>query len=550
MAVRTLFSRHISKENIDPEELNALLCDIALFNQIKHAATAMQEIQNTSAREATGAPDRRKKENRSADAPVSAHVHLKRKHNADDHFVCSAVIEAKAALQSAKELKKQNISEWQEQLEDNKNKIKSTKQQLTRMQNLRKKLKSWSKKEDPAYELSGVKERYNKETGCFEVMNLRTHKVMQSYENAYLFEVKYVIPRIHELKNRLSHLEQRKSLLQTRIARGNEPVSVCYGSKKLFRQQNSGKYPDHATWKHVWQKKRSHALMITGRKDAAQGNFRFSYNTETRELIYRSQQMKNGKPILVHLKNVVFPYKQEFVDWAVGLPTHERHAVSWRIIETGGSFLIQCIVTIPERNKVEFIGDGCVGMDTNYDNLSISETDSSGNILRHKVIRFDLEGASSGHAEQILSSALDEVYQWCLESAKPLVMEDLKLKHTANRYGSKKRNFVTSRFAYSTVTALAESKSYKYGIALNKVHPAYTSQAGKLIFMKRYGMSIHEGASAAIARRGMSIQEKVPLLIKVIDPSINWNQPRRQQWSAAYKITKQLRASEMYAFTI
>lgn len=152
MAVRTLFSRHISKENINSEELNALLCDISLFNQIKHAATATQEIQNTSAREATGAPDRRKKENRSSDAPVSAHVQMKRKYNADDHFVGSAVIEAKGNLQSAKELRKQNISEWQEQLKDNRNKIKSTKQQLTRMQNLRKKLKSWSKEEEPAYQ--------------------------------------------------------------------------------------------------------------------------------------------------------------------------------------------------------------------------------------------------------------------------------------------------------------------------------------------------------------------------------------------------------------
>ena len=121
MAVRTLFSRHISKGSLDPEELNALLCDIALFNQIKHTATAMQEIQNTSAREATGVPDRRKKENRTKEHPVSAHVQLKQKYHADDHFVNSAITEAKGALQSAKELKKQNISEWQEQLKDNKN---------------------------------------------------------------------------------------------------------------------------------------------------------------------------------------------------------------------------------------------------------------------------------------------------------------------------------------------------------------------------------------------------------------------------------------------
>ena len=104
MTVRTLFSRHISKENIDPEELNALLCDIALFNQIKHTATAMQEIQNTSAREATGAPDRRKKKNRSTDAPVSAHVRLKQKYHADDHFVNSAIIEAKGTCTAEAEI--------------------------------------------------------------------------------------------------------------------------------------------------------------------------------------------------------------------------------------------------------------------------------------------------------------------------------------------------------------------------------------------------------------------------------------------------------------
>jgi len=64
------------------------------------------------------------------------------------------------------------------------------------------------------------------------------------------------------------------------------------------------------------------------------------------------------------------------------------------------------------------------------------------------------------------------------------------------------------------------------------------------------GFVMKGGASAAIARRGMWIQEKVPLLIKVIDPSIHWHQPRRQQWSDAFKITKQLLASEMYALTI
>ena len=42
------------------------------------------------------------------------------------------------------------------------------------------------------------------------------------------------------------------------------------------------------------------------------------------------------------------------------------------------------------------------------------------------------------------------------------------------------------------------------------VNPAYTSQMGKVKYMSRYGLSIHEAASLVIGRRGMGYKEKMP----------------------------------------
>jgi IS605 OrfB family transposase len=183
-----------------------------------------------------------------------------------------------------------------------------------------------------------------------------------------------------------------------------------------------------------------------------------------------------------------------------------------------------------------------------HDNLSIAELDGCGNVLRHKVIRFNLENVSSGHAEQILSKALEKVFFWCDEAKKPFAMEDMALKHVSNHYGSKKRNFVTRRFAFSKVTALAESKALKHCVEICKVNPAYTSQAGKLLFVKKYGCSIHEGASIAIGRRAMGIRERLPSAIRRMLKPKQQTLPRQKQWKAAYPMTKKITASEMYQY--
>lgn len=550
MAERTYFSRHISMADMDPVHVNAVLSDIERFNRIVHKATAMQEVKDTSDRQRTGQPDRRKKENKCLITTQSAHCFLKEAYGADDYFVNSAVNTAKASLKSVKELNALNISECRAQLKDLKKKRTSVKSTLTRLLNIKKVLIQASRDvkagRTPAYPIKNVCELYDSRTGGFEILS-RKGTAIRTYDNAYLFEVLYVDPKIRSCRNTLDRLAERDALIRQRIRRMQDKApSICYGSKKFFRCQNDKKrYPDHDVWLAAFRKRRSKSLMISGRHDASQGNFRFRYDVDTHTLIYQSQS-----GIMAAFPDVEFPYGQDRVDRAINADRQFRKAVSWRITVTGGSFLIQCLVDIePEHRINDYYGDGCIAMDTNYDNLSISELDGCGNVLRHKVISFDLEGASSGGATQTLSEALDSAFSWCDESKKPFAMEDLKLKHVNSRYGSKRFNFVTGRFAFSKITQLAESKALKHCVDIIKVNPAYTSQQGKLLYVKKYGMSIHEGASATIGRRAMGIDTHLPDCIRRDLPPDKRSLSVLQQWKAAYKAAKKLRASDMYGFS-
>lgn len=552
MVSRTYFSNHISAKSMAPEHVKAVMADIVTFNDIVHSATASKEVRKRSSRKPTtdaDHPDMRRKENRqnSDKTKLSFHCQMKAKYHVDDPFANSAINTAKAAIQSTKELNKLHIEETQEQIKDTVEKLSEVQKQQNRLYGIKRILIAASKaikeNKQPTYALSSAKERYNPKLQRFELLSDKG-RVIRTYSNAYLFEVQYIDPEIRWCKSTAARLGERISRLQRKLEelKTTEP-GICYGSKKFFaRHADKQRYPDHSVWANSFHKRRYKSLMISGRKDAMQGNFRFRYNSETHELHYHAQD-----GTIVVFKDVVFPYGQQNVNAALK-PSDDPQPVAWRIIKTGGSFLIQCIVHVDDSQKNDCYDTGCIAMDTNYDNLSISELDKNGNVLRHKIISYNLVNACSGHAEQIISTALEEVFSWCRQSKKPLVMEDLKLKHVANRYGSKRRNFVTSRFAFSKVTELVDSKSVKYSIAVTKVNPAYTSQIGKVRYMKKYGLSIHEAASVAIGRRGLGLTEKLPPVIYRSLTPVSKNKPRFAQWRSAYKITKTLKASDMYAY--
>ena len=302
--------------------------------------------------------------------------------------------------------------------------------------------------------------------------------------------------------------------------------SVCFGSKQLFKKQNTVYKNQHEDWKHAMYKGRNPGMTISGRKDATQGNFLFKYDVKTKSLSYRTTQ---GETIV--LKNVTFPYGQELVEQAVLASMNERHAVAWRLEVHGSRVLVKCMVEVFNSQKNYDFSKGCVAFDTNVDHMAYAELDRHGNLLSHHVIPFQLHGLTTEQREQVLSKALEEIFQYAQKAAKPIVMERLEDIKQKPMYQHKKLNEILSSFAYTKVTMLAESKSNKYSIGLVKVNPAFTSQIGKFKYMRHYGISVHEAAAFVIGRRGLGYQDKIPKPMRHLIPDGKKNRHHWSHWS-------------------
>ena len=77
------------------------------------------------------------------------------------------------------------------------------------------------------------------------------------------------------------------------------------------------------------------------------------------------------------------------------------------------------------------------------------------------------------------------------------------------KYGNAKGNRHASVFAYRNMEYCIENQSYRRSFGIIKINPAYTSQIGKILYMRRLGISIHEAASYVIGLKGMGLRDRL-----------------------------------------
>lgn len=159
-------------------------------------------------------------------------------------------------------------------------------------------------------------------------------------------------------------------------------------------------------------------------------------------------------------------------------------------------------ITVQEN---KYLDHGCIGMDINWDHLALSELDADGNRLGGKIIPLPLDGKSSGQITNIIGRAIQEVFRYCIDKQKALVMEDIDLviKRHQLKYSSRTGNRHISLVSYAKIGACVQNQMLRTGIPAYMVDPAYTSQIGKFLFMRKYGISIHSAASYAIGLKGL-----------------------------------------------
>ena len=155
---------------------------------------------------------------------------------------------------------------------------------------------------------------------------------------------------------------------------------------------------------------------------------------------------------------------------------------------------------------------GVIGVDLNADHLAVAETDASGNYLNAWRAPLVTYGKNTHQAEALIGDAVATVVRYAKEAGKPIVIEklDFRQKKAVLEGESRKYSRMLSSFSYGRVKAYFLSRGYREGVEVYQVNPAFSSVIGRVKFMERYGLSVHQAAALVLARRLLGCSEGIP----------------------------------------
>ena len=340
--------------------------------------------------------------------------------------------------------------------------------------------------------------------------------------------------QVHHKKRRLDNLKSRLAGLEADIQDGR--VRLCFGSKRLWRKQHNLKmngYKSHAEWLGDWRESRSGEFFVLGSRDETGGcQLCVAAVADDGSLTLRLRMpdclvSKHGKYLTMpgvrfaHGHDEVLAALESNAEYArckrlhgekAARATDLGQALSYRFKRDGKGWRV---FVSTRRSYVPVATDrrrGAVGVDLNADHLAVSETDGNGNWLSSWRVPLVTYGKSAHQAEALIGDAVAGVVADAKLLGKPIVMEklDFRRKKSVLEGESRKYNRMLSSFSYGKIKAYLISRGYREGVEVNQVNPAFSSVIGRVKFMERYGLSVHQGAALVLARRLLGCSERIP----------------------------------------
>ena len=342
------------------------------------------------------------------------------------------------------------------------------------------------------------------------------------------------LDQAHHKCRRLATLAHRLKLLKAELKSGL--VRLCFGSKALWRKQYhlaENGYGSHEEWLKDWRDARSSEFFVLGSRDETAGCQLCSASVEDDGSLTLRLRMpdslagEHGKYVMI--AGVRFAYGHEQVLAALGSntayavyrreqgeklvrATNLGQAVTYRFKRDGKGWRV--FVTT-ELKTVPVVTDkkrGAIGVDVNVDHLAVAETDVSGNYVGAFRVPLVTYGKSTHEAEALIGDAVARVVEHARRVGKPVVIEQLDFgkKKAALEGESRKYSRMLSSFGYGKVQAYFLSRSHRQGVEIYQVNPAFSSVVGRVKFMKRYGLSVHQAAALVLARRLLGCSERIP----------------------------------------
>ena len=340
--------------------------------------------------------------------------------------------------------------------------------------------------------------------------------------------------QVHGKRRRLANLKFRLAGLEADIAAGR--VRLCFGSKKLWRKQHhleQNGYASHEEWQQDWRDVRSNEFFVLGSRDETAGcQLCVASVNDDGTLTLRLRMPdglagRHGKYLVV--PNVRFASGHDVVLAALGSNTEyavyrRKHgeqearatrfgqAISYRFKRDAKGWRVFATTELPEVEITTDRRRGAIGVDLNTDHLAVAETDASGNYVKAWRVPLVTYGKSHHQAEALIGDAVSGVVGYARGVGKPLVVEklDFRQKKAVLEGESRKYSRMLTSFAYGKIKAYFISRGYREGVEIVAVNPAYSSVVGRVKFMERYGLTVHQAAAMVLARRLLGCSERIP----------------------------------------
>ena len=340
--------------------------------------------------------------------------------------------------------------------------------------------------------------------------------------------------QVHQKRRRLANLRHRLAVLEADTAAGR--VRLCFGSKRLWHKQHhleANGYASHEEWLADWLEARSDEFFVLGSRDETAGcQLCVAAVADDGTLTLRLRMpdcLAGHYGQYLTIEGVRFAYGHEQVLAALGsnvdYARHRRQhgekaarattlgqAVSYRFKRDQKGWRVFATTDMMDVPVVTGKGRGAIGVDLNADHLAVCETDASGNCVNAFSVPLVAYGKSQRQAEAIIGDAVASVVAYARKVGKPIVIEklDFRQKKAALEGQSRRYSRMLSSFSYGKIKAYFLSRGYRQGVEVHQVNPAFTSVIGRVKFMERYGLSVHQAAALVLARRLLGCSERVP----------------------------------------
>ena len=401
----------------------------------------------------------------------------------------SAIRDVRASIKSIKELKEYNISQLEGKISAVKSKINDLKASV-----------------------NGLKPKAK--------LNKLSEKQLSDYRKAK--------QNLYQQEQKLNRLVQR--LEQIKQA---SDTDICFGSKKLFRQQyhlEENNLPDHKAWQDRFRTKRDSYAEFLGCAEEPCGNqnCQLTYNNATGAYTLRvrkeyclggAEKVKQGdKASWLEIQGLRFSYReQELRDIVTAHKDNKgaKEPVTIRILRRGDKWYIQAMIATRIRESRPWNTDshyGALSADFNEGFVEVTELDRYGNL--RNAWHYDLPG--HGDTKEALN-AMRKFAAWFTDLAisrhKDIAVENLSFKgkkaktiSTVSKSG-KKYNRMIHALDYRRYITCLENACGRKGIHLIKVNPAYTSQIGRQKYAPRMKLTVHRASAYVIGRRAMGFHD-------------------------------------------